>query len=144
MISTDAISSLNRLHYMMLRSFTAYSVDVRPVTFRGPEAMRDLLRRIAEEQRLLADRIAEAIREQNAAVEPGQFPIEFTSWNDVALPRIVERSIELLRHVTAEAGAIADRDSGAPVYHFAKEVLNLTQRHLELLEEAIGAKAETA
>jgi hypothetical protein len=140
----DAISSLNRLHYLMLRSFPAYSVAIRPVTFRGPEAMHVLLTRIAEEQRLLADRIAEAIREQNAAVEPGQFPIEFTSWNDVALPRIVERSIELLRHVTAEARAIADRDSGAPVYHFAREVLNLTQRHVESLEKALGAKAETA
>ncbi len=144
MTCPDAITRLNRLHYLMLRSFAAYSTDVRPVTYRGPKEMRDLLLRIAEEQRALADRIAAAIVEHHAAVETGQFPIEFTSWNDVALPRILERSVELLRQVIAEADAISGRDSGAPVYHFAREVLNLTQRHVESLEEALGAKAETA
>lgn len=142
MISTDAISSLNRLYYMMLRSFAAYSVEVRPVTYRGPEEMRELLQQIADEQRFLADRIAATISEHRAAVESGQFPIDFTSWNDVALPRILERSVELLRQVMAESEAISNRDSNAPVYHFAREVLNLTHRHVELLEKALGAKAE--
>ena len=144
MTRSDTISSLNRLHYLMLRSFVAYSVEVRPVTYRGPKELRDLLQRIVEEQRLLANRIASAIHEQNAAVERGQFPIEFTSWNDVALPRILERSIELLQDVIAEADAIAARDSQAPVYHFAREVLNLTQKHVEMLENAVGTKTETA
>ena len=144
MTPPDAIASLNRLHYLMLRSFAAYSVEVRPVTFRGPESMQNLLRQVADDQRLLAQRIAAAIREQNAAVEIAQFPIEFTSWNDVALPRILERSAELLRGAIAEAEAIAARDSQAPVYHFAKEVSNLTQRHLERFEDALEANANPA
>ena len=142
MISSDAISSLNRLHYMMLRSFAAYSVEVRPVTYRGPEEMRELLQQIADEQRSLAGRIAATILEHRVAVDAGQFPIEFTSWNDVALPRILERCADLLRQVMAESEAISSRDTEAPVYHFAREVLNLTRRHVELLEKALGAKAE--
>ena len=144
MTRPDAIDSLNRLHYLMLRSFAAYSVEVRPITFRGPESMHTLLKQVANDQRVMAERIAATIHEQNAAVEPGQFPIEFTSWNDVALPRILERSVELLRKVIAEAAAIAARDSQAPVYHFAKEVLNLTERHVERQEDALGTKANPA
>ena len=41
---TDAISLLNRLNHLMLRSFPAYSVAVRSASFRGPEEMFDLLR----------------------------------------------------------------------------------------------------
>jgi len=140
----DAISSLNRLHYLMLRSFAAYSVQVRPVTFRGPKEMFDLLNQIVGEQRALADRIAEAIHQQNGALESGQFPIEFTSWNDVALPRILERTIQLQREVISEATAIAARAPRSPIYHFAKEVLNLTERHVELLADSLGSKANTA
>lgn len=143
MISPDAISTLNRLHFLMLRSFAAYSVTVRPVTFRGPEEMRDLLAKIAEEQQSLARQIAASIHEQHADIESGQYPIEFTSWNDVALPRILERTIELLKKVIEEAETIAARDSGAPVFHFAKEVQNLTQQQVDLLENALGVKADT-
>ncbi len=136
----DAISSLNRLHYLMLRSFAAYSVLVRPVTFRGTKEMHDLLKRISGEQGDLAQRIADAIREQNGVVEAGQFPIEFTSWNDVALPRILERTIELLREVVLEATAVAGQNPQPPIYHFAKEVLSLSERHAELLTGALESK----
>lgn len=144
MISPDAISALNRLHFLMLRSFAAYSVAVRPVTFRGPEELRDLLIKITEEQQALARQIAASIHERNAAVESGQFPIEFTAWNDVALPRILQRTVELLKKVIVEAEAIAARDLEAPVFHFAKEVENLSRQHVELLENVLGVKAGTA
>jgi len=140
----DATSALNHLYYLMRRSFAAYSLEVRPVTFRGPEEMRELLQRVAGEQRLLAERIAEAIREQNGALELGQFPIEFTAWNDVALPRILERSIQLFGSGIADAAAIAATDLPAPVYHFAREVLHLTKRHVEMLENALAAKRGNA
>ncbi len=58
----------------------------------------------------------------------------------MALPRILERTAELLREVISEATAIAAHDSQPPIYHFAKEVLNLTERHVELLTDARGAK----
>ena len=132
----DVISLLNRLCHLMLRSFPAYSVAVRPVTYRGSEETYDLLRRIADEQQTLAEQMTEAVRERKAAPDPGMFPIDFTGWNDVALPRIVDRSHDLLLNVVSEAEAIADGNPDAPVFHFAKEVVNLTKRHLELLEGA--------
>lgn len=142
MTSADTISALNRLYYLVLRSFAAYSLEVRPVTFRGPEEMYDLLKQIVGEQRTLAEHIAEAIRERRAAVEPGQFPIEFTAWNDVALPRVLEHSLELLREVVSEADAIAEENPQPPVYHFAREVRHLASRHVEQLEQALGTNAE--
>lgn len=144
MICPDAISSLNRLHYLMLRSFAAYSVEVRPVTYRGPQEMHNLLKQIAGEQQALAERIAESVRGQNAAPEPGQFPIDFTSWNDVALPRILERTVELLQQVLLEATALAAHDPPPLVFHFAKEVLSLTERHVRMLADILGTKAEVA
>ncbi len=136
----DVISSLNRLCHLMLRSFPAYSVAVRPVTYRGSEETYDRLRRVADEQRVLAEEMAEAVRERKGAPDPGMFPIEFTGWNDVALPRIADRSHDLLVKIVAEAEAIADRDPNAPVFHFAKEVVNLTKRHVKLLEEVSTIK----
>jgi hypothetical protein len=106
--------------------------------------MHDLLKQITVEQHALAERIADTIREQNAAVESGQFPIEFTSWNDVALPRILLRAMELLREIDAEADTISTRDPRPPVFHFAKEVQNLARRHVEFLEGALGTKVESA
>ena len=92
MPQTDVIALLNRLDHLMLRSFPAYSMAVRANSYRGPDEMYDLLRRITNEQRQLAERIAEAIRDRRGIPDPGQFPIEFTAWNDVALPRILQRS----------------------------------------------------
>ncbi len=138
MPQTDVISLLNRLDHQMLRSFPAYSMAVRASSYRGPDEMYDLLRRISSEQRQLADRIAEAIRDRRGIPDPGQFPIEFTAWNDVALPRILERSAELLENTLAEASAIADANPVAPVFHFAKEVVHLTRRHLAQIGEALA------
>ncbi len=138
---TDITSLLNRLNHLILRSFAAYSVKARSTSYCGPEAMLDLLRQAAQEQEKLAERIGEAIRDLRQVADPGQFPIEFTAWNDVALPRVVERAIELLEQTAAEASAIAEGEPPAPAFHFAKEVVHLTERHLAQLKAILATHA---
>jgi len=140
MNNPDAISILNRLYWLTLRSFAVYSAEVRPVTFRGPEAMWDLLKEIAVEERDLAGRIAAAIAELRGAAEPGQYPIEFTAWNDVALSRVFAHAIELQSTAVAEASDLASEHSEAPVFYWAKQVQGQAERHVTRLEEALAAE----
>lgn len=144
MPQTDVISPLNRLLHLMQRSFPAYSVQVRAVAFRGPDEMLEQLRRIVDEQEQLARQIADAILERKAPPDPGQFPIEFTSWNDVALPRVLEHAIELMERTASEAEALAQQHPEAPVFHFAREVVNLAARHVAQMKEALAIYAGAA
>lgn len=141
MNETDVVSTLNRLYHLLVRSFAAYSVEVRSVSYRGPEEMLDVLKQIAEEQRILAARIGSAIRERHEMPVAGHYPMEFAAWNDVALPRVLERAAELLERMAKEANVIAQREPEAPVFHFAKEVAHLAQRHLGKVRDALTMKA---
>jgi hypothetical protein len=66
------------------------------------------------------------------------------AWNDVALPRILQHAAELLEGTLAAASAIAEKEPAAPVFHFAREVVNLTGRHLAQLREMLATHVGSA
>jgi hypothetical protein len=60
------------------------------------------------------------------------------------LPRVVQHALDLSREVIAEAKAIADKKPQPPTSHFAKEVVDQTERHAGLLEAALAPKVNGA
>ncbi|MHB8899439.1 MAG: hypothetical protein ACYC6Y_11880 [Thermoguttaceae bacterium] len=141
---TDTISQLNRLYHLMLRSFAAYSMAVRPLSFPGPEGMLDLVREIAGQHGELAGRIAETIRTLRGAPDPTQYPITFTAWNDVGLPRVLEHMAEHLEKIRAEARTMGDGATVGPVLQFSREVVHLAERQLARLAEALARRDHAA
>ena len=139
MARSDPISVLNRLLRLALRSFAAYSVEVRLVRYRGPKELWAALQRVAEEQSEMAKRLDEAIRQAGGVPDPGPFPIEFTAWNDVALPRVVEHALELQRGMVAEIEQAAAALQNQPAWRvIAQDALDEARSHERLLVEALG------
>lgn len=136
---SDSLSVLNRLHRLALRSFAAYSIEVRPVSYRGPKELWAVLQRVAEEQLAAARRLDEVIRQAGGVPHPGPFPIDFTAWNDVALPRVVEHALELQRGVIAEIEQVAATLHDHPAERaIAQEMLDEARTHEKLLADALA------
>lgn len=87
----------------------------------------------------MAKRLDEAIRQAGGVPDPGPFPIEFTAWNDVALPRVVEHALELQRGMVAEIEQAAAALQDQPAWRvIAQDVLDEARSHERLLVEALG------
>ena len=132
---------LNRLYQILSRSLPVYLADARPFARGESQPLRDVLARVAADQRALADRVARLIVELGDHPEPGGFPMQFTSVNDLEidflLRRVIEsqrRDIEALRQC---AVALADQPR---LQSLAEEALGNAEGHLDILEEMMNAE----
>lgn len=143
MARSDSISVLNHLLHLGLRSFIAYSVEVRATSYRGPRELWAILQQIAGEQHAVAETLDEAIRRAGGVPDPGPFPIDFTAWNDVALPRIVEHALELQRGVVAEIERAAAALEGQPDWRaVVHDALDQARAHEKMLAEALAGPTQ--
>jgi len=132
----NVIDVLNRLLTLLYRSLPMYFQGARPWT--SPESRQsvDVLTRVADDQRMYAQRIAKAILDEGGRPAAGQFPIEFTGIHDCSLDFLVRRAaedqrrdLEVIRQCVA---ALADRPR---LQALAEEILGNALGHLETLEE---------
>ena len=135
---TNAIDVLNRLLAVLYRSLPVYLQGARPWV--GDEQRRglDALARIAADQRLYAQRVAEAVFQQGGRIETGQFPLDFTSVHDLSLEFLLRkaadyqrRDLEIIQECVA---ALSDMPR---LRTLAEEILGNAQGHLETLEETM-------
>jgi hypothetical protein len=95
MLQAASLDVLNRLLAILNRSLPSYLADATPWTHPGGEQAAQTLRRIVDDQRRDVGRLAELIIERSGRVDPGQWPMEFTDLNFLALDYLLR---ELARH----------------------------------------------
>ena len=133
------VSLLNRILRLLSRSLPMYLVEARPWSGGDTSRAQSALARLAADQQRLARRVAEAIARHGGQPEPGPFPSEFGSLNDVDLAYLLG---EILRQLRADAEVLqhcADELAIAPdARALAEEVLGSTQAHIDMLEEIVA------
>jgi hypothetical protein len=91
----DPVETLNRVLQTLLRSLPAYLDTTGSWCRRDPDQLGSQLTAIAANQRILTRRIASAILNQNGKVSEGQFPAEFTFYNDLDTRFLLNKTIAL-------------------------------------------------
>lgn len=134
----DVTAVLNRLLRMLCRSLPIYLQGTQPWTRRGAEKGLQVLAQIAADQQALAQRVAEAVHQQDGHTDTGQFPIQWTAIHDLDLEFLIRKAIEYQRRDVAETARCVDELAGTPpLESLAEEILATARRHLEMLEELI-------
>jgi hypothetical protein len=132
---------LNRLFRLLTRSLPMYLEDAKPWSGGEATQAREALARLVADQRMLARRLADAIVERGAQPEPGAFPMEFATLNDVAFDYLLCRIIERLQREIEEIETCLAELSGDPRAHeLVEEVLGNAQGHLDVLKPLAGEK----
>jgi bacterioferritin (cytochrome b1) len=135
----DPVPVLNGLLRVLYRSLPMYLVEAKPWVDRRCEKLYAAVTHVAADQRLFAQRLAEAILAHGGRPQPGSFPPQFTSTHDLAVDFLLKRLIENQRRdvqaVRLAAGQLAETPELAAL---AEEILGNARGHLETLEQALG------
>jgi hypothetical protein len=124
------VDILNQLLAIHLRSLAVYLGSARPWTPTPDSPALAVLGHIAEDQILMADRIAKVILEQDGTITASEFPMEFTDLHDLSIDflipqvkarlerelRFMRQCVELLQAYPAPR-AIAEEAVGAALGH---------------------------
>lgn len=136
MTAQDDVAALNRLLRILYRSLPIYLEGTRPWTRRGTEKGLEVLAQIAADQRALAGRVMDAIDQQGGRAQAGQFPLEFTAVNDLALEFLVQKALDYERRdVEAIQSCVDELAATPPLRPLAEEVLANARQHVHRLEE---------
>ncbi len=109
----DTIETLNRLLQLYSRSLASYLVECLPWTAPASQAKAAAVREIGQSQRELADRIAERIVALGGVPDLGDFPLNFTGFNDVSVDFLVTELVSRQRRaVQAASECVAALQAG--------------------------------
>ena len=127
---------LNRLLTTQHRSLPMYLTSASPWIHRGDEEALAALHHIVADQQALSRRIAEYLLDHHWRVEPGEFPIEWTSLHDCSVDYLIGRVLqEQRRAIAIIESCVADLHGDPAARALAEEVLGAARAHLESLEE---------
>jgi hypothetical protein len=135
MNDSSNIEVLNRLLAIQYRSLPMYLTDACPWIHAGDEQAATTLANIVTDQQRMVQRIADLILDRRGAVDPGEFPMEFTDTHMLSLDFLLN---ELIHYQKQDVAAIEDcvrRLARDPVARaLAEEALGSERAHLEALE----------
>lgn len=136
MDDNNTIHVLNRLYKTHCRSLPTYLSFARPWALRGDERAKDTLAHIVDDQKSLVDRIGAFILENKGQIDSGEFPIQYTAYNDLSFDYLVKKMIASQKLDTAAIGECVDRLARLPAAKaLAEECLGAAKGHLDTLVE---------
>ncbi len=136
MKSFETIPVLNRLLNCLCRSLPAYLADAKAWGRMESEPIREAIERLAADQRLYAERVADAVSQRGGRPTPGRFPKEFTAKHDLSLSYLLQDLIDLQDQDIALIEQCATQLEGVPALHaLAEEILGNAKGHLDVLVE---------
>jgi len=136
--SRDVLNPLDRLLRVLCRSLPRYLEQAKPWVRGEHDTLQGDLSRLVADQQMLAQRTARAILQHGGRPDPGPFPMEFASVNDVALDRILPQILEELKRLIDEIQRCAAGLTDCPAeLALAQEALGNMQGHLEVLQEPL-------
>jgi hypothetical protein len=140
--STDV---LNRLFQVVYRSLPMYLADAWPWSDDRSERNRretETLRNIIHDQREMARRLAELLQDRRGALDMGDFPMEFTDTQFLALDFLIPELIHYQRQdVQSIDECVAQLSHDPQARSLAEEALGAERAHLEALEELLKLPA---
>ena len=136
----DLLDELVRLHRFSLIRYLRYAdpwAENREAT--------EVLRRISDMQEVTAEKLESVILEYDGPLPVGDFPLEYTSFNDVALQYVLPKAIAYQRALVASLRQAVDQLDDEPrLQALVEEALGEAKGHLETLEELAGTPAASA
>jgi hypothetical protein len=137
----EAIRVLNRLLRILKWSLPVYLQDTRPWARRNAEEARQALARLAADQQEYVERITETIERLGGHVEPGGFPVQFTSLHDLGLDFLLQETIELHGRGLETIGQCVEAlDEDLGLRALAEDVFENQRDHLRALRAMVEEK----
>lgn len=131
---TNAV--LNRLSVIHSRSLAMYLSYAVPWVAGANGEASQRLGLIAEDQRRTADQLGEMILENGGVVDPGEFPMRFTSMNDLSFDFLLQQLVDRQQRDVAAIESCVQRLEGDPAAKaVAQEALGAAKAHLVTLRE---------
>lgn len=131
-----SIDVLNQLLVLHSRSLAVYMQDASPWVDRGEATAMETLDALIESNVSYADRFGELIIAENGIPAHGEFPIEYTGYNDCALsfllPKVKE---EQTAAVEVIGQLVAQLDDDPMAKALAQESLGAAKAHLDAIDE---------
>jgi hypothetical protein len=134
------VSELNRLLQTLCRSLALYAEEVKPWSLASHGPAWTAIGRLADDSRMYAQRVADAIVERGGQPNPGPYPLRFATLNDLGLEFFLrEIIIHLKRDQKAIGQCAAELTGDAAAHCLAEEAFGNLRGHIELLE-AVAAE----
>ena len=136
MARQDTIDVLNRLLAVHSRSLPQYLCSARPWTTARDSKAEQALRLIAEDHRLMVERIASAILSASGRPELGEYPMSFTGMHDLSIQYLIREIIDRQRQeLETIRNCVARLQHDRSARALAEEALGAAEGHLQNLEE---------
>ena len=138
--TNDLLNRVLVLHERSLPVYVSYALaDALDATPKFAAAIRQMV----DDQRRTVDRIATLVLDNGGIVDRGEFPMNFTAYNDVSAAFLLKKIIERQEKTIAMLEKIGDMLATAPYAQAAvREALGEAKGHLENLQELAAEKAE--
>ena len=144
MNSPETIDVLNRLYAIHNRSLPMYLSFAVPFTMGKSDKASTALGHVVEDQKLMVDRLGELILDLGGDLQPGEFPMVFTSLHDLGIDYLIGQVILDLKRDIAIFDHCANQLNLVPMAKaLAEEALGAAKGHLDSLEEVVSSKSST-
>ncbi|MCC6123414.1 MAG: hypothetical protein IT426_00480 [Pirellulales bacterium] len=141
--SADILVLLHGVLRTLCRGLPQYLAEAHPWRQSTDARFLAALGRLIADQRHYAGRTAEAIAGRGGRPDPGTFPLEYASINDLSLDFMKDKIIAQLHEdyatLTGAARRLADQRD---LHELVEEIVGNYRGHLEMLEEGGRRKAE--
>jgi len=136
---------LNRLLAIVGRSFPQYLQYSRPyIPSPGRDNLVETLDAIVADQNGLAERIGNLLKDAQAPIRTGDFPMEYTDLHDLDIDYLLRLAVKYQEQDVAAIGEIAEQLTLAPAAQsLTEEALGMAKGHLDTLLEVLPAATAT-
>ena len=136
MARQTTVDTLNRLLAVHSRSLPQYLCSAHPWTTAKDSQAEHVLRQMADDHRLMVERIGSAILAEGQRPELGEFPMAFTGMHDLSIQYLIHEVAERQRQGLATIRQCVEQLQHAPAARaLAEEALGAAEGHLQNLEE---------
>jgi hypothetical protein len=127
---------LNQLLALHSRSLPTYLACARPWFPKPDSEAESVLRHIAEDHKLMIDRIGTIIMDLGGTISASEFPMEFTDMHDLSVDYLVPQIITRLEQDVAWMRQCVPQLNDVPAARaIAEESLGAAQAHRDSLNE---------
>ena len=131
--------ALNQLSVAHNRSLPVYLQYARPWMERDRDEVKLVLQQIVDDQEATVDRIGTMIQAVGQDVDPGEFPIQFTSLHDLSIDYLLEQLVKKQRAIISICEqAVDDLAADAMSQAVAQEAIGNAKAHLDSLQELVS------
>ena len=130
---------LNRLLAIVGRSFPQYLQYSRPyIPSPGRDNLVEALDAIVADQNGVAERIGQLLKDAQAPLRSGEFPMEYTDLHDLDIDYLMQLAVKYQEQDIAAISGIAEQLTLAPAAQaLAEEALGMAKGHLDTLRELL-------